>query len=445
MTDRPARATRMALSRRNLVKLAGLSGLSAGLAACGRGFGGGGDASGGGGVQLNMVWWGDANRAKLTQAALDIFKKKNPGITVKTEYQDSGPYKDKLATRFAAGNPPDLMMMRMDSLREYADRGALLNLKDHAGAVDTSGLSESAISLATVGDKIYGIPSGLNTIGFVVNKTLTDKYGVAIPDGATWSWEDLSAFAKKITEASGKKVYGTHFSTYTLANVIAFVRQNGEDFYTADGQLGASEATLTAWFDMFEKMRATGAVPPAGFIDPNTGSSADQSYLAKGSIAAQIIPTNNLAAYNTAAGGNLVLLRLPGETTSKRRGQSIDTPALWSVAAQSKHPAEALKLLQFLINDPEASKAMGTTRGVPANGKIAEEIKPSLSKDDQLATDFLVGLQKETLPRSYAYPPGSSAIQTALQSISTEVEFKRMTPQEGAKKVIEEGRKALSG
>ncbi|MEV4106110.1 extracellular solute-binding protein [Nonomuraea sp. NPDC049695] len=442
MTDR---VTPKALSRRDLVKLVGLSGLGAGLTACGRGFGGGGDGPGGGGVQLNMVWWGDANRAKLTQAALDVFQKKNPGVTVKTEYQDSGPYKDKLATRFAAGNPPDLMMMRMDSLREYADRGALLNIKDHAGAVDTSGLSESAVNLATVGDKIYGIPSGLNTVGFVVNKTLTDKFGVEIPDGDTWSWDDLSTFAKKITQASGKKVYGTHFSAYTLANLIVFVRQSGEDFYTADGRLGASEATLTAWFAMIEKMRADGAMPPAGFIDPNAGSSPDQSYLAKGAIAAQIIPTNNLAGYNTAAGGNLVLLRMPGETTSKRRGQSIDTPALWSIAAKSKHPAEALKLLQFLINDPEASKAMGTTRGVPANGKIAEEIKPALSKDDQVATDFLIGLQKETLPRAYSYPPGSSAIQSSLETIATEVEFKRMTPQEGAKKVIEDARKALGG
>ncbi len=48
-------------------------------------------------------------------AALELFQAANPGITVRTEYQDSAPYKDKLATRFAAGDPPDLMAMRMDS------------------------------------------------------------------------------------------------------------------------------------------------------------------------------------------------------------------------------------------------------------------------------------------------------------------------------------------
>ncbi|MET7330291.1 extracellular solute-binding protein [Nonomuraea sp. NPDC005650] len=424
------------------MKLAGLSGLGLGLAACGRGFGGGG--SGGGGVQLNMVWWGDASRAQKTQAALDVFKKKNPGVTVKTEYQDSGPYKDKLATRFAAGDPPDLMMMRMDSLREYADRGALLDLNQHADAVDLSGLGESARALAVVGDKSFGVPSGLNSIGFVVNRTLTEKYGVKIPDGDTWSWQDLAAFAREISKASGKKVYGTGFEAYTLANLIVFTRQRGEDFYTPDGKLGVSEATLVAWFEMFQAMRADGGFPPAGFFE-KVGGSPQQSYLAKGAIASQIIPTNNFLGYNAAAGGNLVLLRMPGETTEKRRGQSIDTPALWSVAARSKHPAETLKLLNFLINDPDASRATGTTRGVPANAKVAAEVRPSLPADDQVATDYLIGLQKEQLPRAYTYPPGSSSIATSMESIATEVEFKRQTPQQGAAALLDAGRKALGG
>ncbi|WP_346262209.1 extracellular solute-binding protein [Plantactinospora sp. ZYX-F-223] len=432
----------MQVSRRDLMRMAGLTGLGLGLAACGRGFGGGDDEPEGGAVQLNMVWWGDVQRAEKTQAALNVFQSKNPGVTVKIEYQDSGPYKDKLATRFAAGDPPDVMAMRMDSLREYADRGALLDLGQHASAVDLSGLSESARTLATVGDKTYGVPAGLNAIGFVVNKTLTDKYGVTIPDGNTWSWDDLSTFAQAITKASGKKVYGTHFDHATLANLIMFTRQQGEDFYTADGALGASEATVAAWFDLGNQLRAVGGFPPAGFIE-DVGSSAAQSYLAKRSIASQIIPTNNFLSYNEAAGGELVLLRMPGETQGKRRGQSVDCPHLWSIAAASKHKDEALKLLNFLVNDIEASKATGTTRGVPPNSKIAEELKPTLKPEDRVATEYLAGLQKESLPRSYTYPPGSSKIQSSLESLATEVEFKRQTPQQAAKAFIDAGRKAL--
>ncbi|TDD14241.1 ABC transporter substrate-binding protein [Nonomuraea diastatica] len=433
---------RTALNRRELMKMAGLSGLGVALTACGRGFGGGGDPASGK-TELNMVWWGDADRAEKTQAALDLFMKQNPTIAIKTEYQDSGPYKDKLATRFAAGNPPDLMMMRMDSLREYADRKALLNLNDHAGAVDMANLSQAAKGLTKVGDATYGIPSGLNTIGFVVNKAITDQYGVTIPDGDAWSWEDLAEFAKEVTDKSNKKVYGTLVDPATMANVIVYVAQQGEDFFTADGRFGVSEATLTKWFQMFEDMRKEGGFPPAGFVE-TTGSSPEQSYIAKGTIASQIIPTNNFLRYNQVSGGNLQLLRIPGEAGGERRGMNIGTPALWSIAAASQHPAEALKLLNFLINDVAGGKAMKTTRGVPASSAVADAIKPSLDKDDQVATDYLIDLQKETLLSVPPYPVGASAIQDALSAVAPEVEHGRVTSAEAAKKIIDEAAEALS-
>ncbi len=153
-----------------------------------------------------MVWWGDAARAKKTQAALDIFHQDNPTITVKTEYQDSGPYKDKLATRFAAGDAPDLLAMRTDSLREYSERGSLLDLNKHADQLNLSALPPNVRDIGAVGEQLYGVPAGLNTIGFVVNKTITERYGVPIPDGDSWGWKDLAAFAREISAKSGKKV-----------------------------------------------------------------------------------------------------------------------------------------------------------------------------------------------------------------------------------------------
>ncbi|GIF41457.1 ABC transporter substrate-binding protein [Actinoplanes xinjiangensis] len=429
------------LDRRRLLTLAGMAGLAATLPACGRGFGGNGDSDGK--VELNMVWWGDAHRAELTQKSLDLFQSANPGVRVRTEYQDSSPYKDKLAARFAAGDPPDLMAMRFDSLREYADRGTLLDLARHP-ELDQNGLTEPARALGRVGSASYGVPSGLNTIGFVIDKTLTDQYGVDIPDGDTWSWADLATFAQKVTRASGGKVYGTNFEPWTVANLLVFARQRGEDFFTADGRLGATEATLTAWYQLVEDLREAGGIPPAGFIDQNNGASPAQSYLAKKSIASQIIPTNNLLGFNQACGGNLVLLRIPGETQGTRRGQSVDTPALWSVAAASRHPAEAIKLLNFLINDTEAAKVAGVTRGVPANSRVAETIAPGLEPDNKRSSDFLAALQKEKLPASYPYPVGASKLTSILKTISTEVEFGRTSPADAGRQFVTEARKAIA-
>jgi len=443
--EQPPSTPRSELGRRNLLKATGL-GLAAApaLAACGRGFGGGGDDESGDGVTLNMVWWGDATRAEKTQAALDIFIEANPDIKIEVEYQDSGPYQDKLATRFAAGDAPDLMAMRMDSLREYADRGALLDLNEYGDDIDLSGLSDNAASLAEVDGSVFGVPAGLNAVGFVIRKDFAEQYGVEVPDGNTWSWDDLGAFAQAISDASGKEVYGTGFDVQTLQNIVVWVRQQGEDLFTEDGQFGATEATVEAWLTMADGLRQSGAYPPAGFFE-EIGGGPEASYIAQGKLASQIIPTNNFLGYNEACGGNLVLLRIPGEAQAVRRGQSIDCPHLWSVAADSKHPKEAVKLLEFLTNDPEASIATGTTRGVPANESVAEEIKDSLEPDDQVATEYLMGLQGEDLPRSYTYPPGGSAIADFLDVIAVEVEFGRQTAAEGAAQFVAEAKAAIAG
>lgn len=430
--------------RRQALKLAGTAGLAAALAACGRGFGGkSGDS--GGKIELNMVWWGDEKRAAATQKTLDMFQAANPDVTVKTEYQDSSPYKDKLVTRFAGGNPPDLCAMRLDSVVEYSGRGSLLDLSQYpADKLDLSGLTDGAKALGTVGQKIYGVPSGLNTIGFVIDKAVADKYGVPIPDGDTWSWEDMRAFAKTITAKSNRQVYGTFFDAFTIANFIVYIRQRGENLFSPEGKLAVTPETTTAWFQLMNDMRAEGSFPPAGFIDPNNGASAAQSYIAKKKLASQIIPTNNLQSYNQACGGTLQLLRMPGESQAQQRGQSVDTPALWSIAAKSKHPAETLSLLNFIMNNTDAAKATGTTRGVPPSQKVATAIASSLSPDDQRATDYLTKLQAEKLPPSYPYPIGGSKLADILKSLQTEVEFKRKTPAQAAAQFADAAGKALT-
>jgi multiple sugar transport system substrate-binding protein len=61
-----------------------------------------------------------------------------------------------------------------------------------------------------------------------------------------------------------------------------------------------------------------------------------------------------------------------------------------------------------------------------------------------VATDYLIGLQKEKLPKSYTYPPGSSSLNATLLTIGTEVEFKRKSPADGAKEFLAAAKKALT-
>lgn len=408
------------------------------LSACG----GGSSPAAGGNVELNFVFWGDANRAKMTDAAIRIFEEKNPGITVKTEYQDSGPYADKLATRFAGGNPPDVLNMANRSLLEYAQRGTLADLKSFP-ELNVGDVPAAIQSRGEVDGKLYGLATGVTTIGIVVNKTITDQAGVTIPDDKTWSWEDYAKFATEVTQKTGGKVYGAGFDVATETGPIMLARQRGEDFYTKDNKLGVSEETIRDWFQYSVDLRAAGGYPPAGFFEQIGGSPA-QSYLAKGTVASQIIPINNYKGYNEAAGGNVVLLRVPGETTEKRRGYSADPSMLWSIAAKSKHPKEAAKLLDFLINDADGAAETLTQRGVPINPKVAEAIMPKLGEDDTKFVQMVADIQKDELAPAYVYPKGASVVADTLKQLATEVEFGRVTPADAAKTFLEKSNAAIN-
>ena len=367
---------------------------AAGLALSG--CGGGSSPAAGGNVATNFVYWGDSNRAKMTDAALRIFEEKNPGITVKSEYQDSGPYADKLATRFAGGNPPDVLNMANRSLLEYAQRGTLADIKGLQG-VNLDKVPQTILGRGEVDGKLYGVATGVTTIGMVVNKAITDQAGVTIPDDKTWGWEDYAKFATEVTQKTGGKVYRAGYDVATETGPILLARQRGEDFYTEDNKLGVSAETIEEWFQYSVDLRTAGGYPPAGFFEQIGGSPA-QSYLAKGTVASQIIPINNFKAYNEAAGGNTVLLRMPGETTEKRRGYSADPSMLWSVAAKSKHPEEAAKLLDFLINDADGAAETLTQRGVPINPEVADAIKSKLGPDDTAFVDLVAAIQEDELP-----------------------------------------------
>lgn len=411
------------------------------LAGCSRFSNDSGASSSDGSVELSFVWWGDSARAEATEAALRRFEEKNPGITVRTEFQDSGPYQDKLATRIAAGDAPDLFAVPNRGLREYASRGALMDLS--TAEVDTTGIEDTVLDLGTVEGTLYGVAAGLNTLGVVFRKQHLIDAGLELPDGLDWSWEDYEELSRRITENTAAAVYGSGYSTVAETANITWTRQQGEDFYTADGTLGASRESIAAWYALNNRFRESGALPPAGYSDV-MGNSAEQQLISQNKVASQFFATNNFKSYNEASGGDLLILRMPGETTEVRRGHSIDCSMVWSLSSQTEHPAEAAALLDYLLNDPEAYTEMMTTRGVPPNREVTEAIRGTLHPDDLAATDYLLALQEEDLPTSYVYPKGATAMADEIGTVSVEIEFGRMTPEQAADALIRVGDTELS-
>ena len=394
-----------------------------------------------GDVELTVQTWADATQSKVYEEVFDAFEEQNPGITVKLDWMDVGSYQDKLNTKFAAGDPPDVMFLVGLWLGEYASRGALADLNDFTDEIDFSKLPESILASGQLDGATYGMPTGSTAVGFVYNTDIVEQAGLELPDDLTWTWDDFEDFNQEVFDETG--VYGTGFYVPWTPMVSSFARQQGEDFYTEDGKLDVSVDTMEKYFQMTVDMREVGGFAPAGSLE-DQGTSTAESPLGKNFIASQVIPSNVFPDFNTAMDGNLALMRLPGETDNVRRGMEVTPTLLWGAAAQSKHPEEAAKLIDFLTNDPASFEARSTLLGVPINPDVATEVAATLEPDAKTFVDYVLALQAEDLPPYYLEPAGAGEVGNALVSVATEVEFGRMTPREAAEKFITDAEAALA-
>ena len=192
------------------------------LTACG-GSGGSSDAgsssgsSSGSGEKAKAITvniW-DANQQKGIQEIADKWTETS-GVKVNVEVVDWDNYWTLLEAGASGGTMPDVFWMHSNTAQMYMENDILLKLNDYIekdSTIDMSKYYEGVKTLYTRTDgNIYALPKDHDTIALLYNKAIFDKYGVEYPTDK-WTWEDMYAAAKKISEDSKGDVYGMAMNT----------------------------------------------------------------------------------------------------------------------------------------------------------------------------------------------------------------------------------------
>ncbi|MGP0225128.1 ABC transporter substrate-binding protein [Paenarthrobacter sp. NCHU4564] len=376
----------------------------------------------------------------MTQKLIEEFEAENPNIKVEGEYGDWSGYWDKLATQVASQAAPDVIQMDASYLGEYADRGALLELKN----VDQSKFDQAVADAGKIEDKQYAITGGINAQVVLANPSLFTAGGVGLPDDKTWTWDDYDKIAAEITAKSGGNVYGSgSLSLDAQANL--WLRQHGKALFNGEGKLGFEESDLREWFDYQAKLRDSKAVPPASVMTEDASASVDQQGLATNRFAMAFYWSNQLGALSKASGQNLEILRPPStKGNAADAEQYYKSSQFWSASSRSKHPAEAQKLIDFLVNSTKAGEISLADRGIPANSEVRTAITSKLSPADAATAKFIDEISSELGDAVPVPPAGSSAVTEVLTRYTAEVHFQRMSPADAAKKAFEEAKSSLT-
>ena len=228
----------MTVSRRSVLK----SGVALGATAA---IPWGGAATAQDGKTLKIAIW--SKFTDLYRKVADQFEAANPGVTVEIDTSAHDKYHDRLLTRFASGDKPDLAMIVDFHFHRFQSRGFLENLNDYVDASDMFDRSKPGFghfypgptNFFTVNDAVSAIPLEVNPFVIAYNIDMFKSAGIPTPneqwEQGNWNWDNFVETAKAMTVGAGnQKIYGYAEGKVKIWALACRVWANGGRYFNED-------------------------------------------------------------------------------------------------------------------------------------------------------------------------------------------------------------------
>jgi multiple sugar transport system substrate-binding protein len=394
---------------------------------------------------LQLSFWGDASRNKLTHKAITAYNQEHSDITINTWSADFSSYFNKLNTQIAGGSIPDLIQMDMAYVAQYVDQNLLLNLSSFISnkTIDLSDFDQQMLANSEDNKVPYGIPLGGNYEALIYDTTLVKQAGLSNPP-TSWTWDDFATYTGNLSQAlKANNIYGTADASGAIDVFEIWVRQHGHELYTPDGKVAFTLDDVTSWFDYWDKLRKAGACASAQLQATSTGSGPSASLLAQGKAVFATGHSNQLSGFQVLTKHTLAMQSVPNGSGP---GLYLKPSMLMSVAAKSKYTNEAADFINFIITKPAGVKAIGLDRGVPGSTSARTTLQPTLKPVDKLVLAFQeqIASSGNTRPKTILDPAGAGKLQTALQNASQAIGFGKQSVADGAKTFFQQATQALA-
>jgi multiple sugar transport system substrate-binding protein len=388
-------------------------------------------------VTLRIAWWGGDTRHSYTQQVIDMYEAANPNVTIEPEYASFDDYWKKLAPQAAANRLPDIVQMDISYINQYGSNGQLEDMTSYLNKqIQVADVNENVLSTGKIGDKQYGVPLGVNVLGFQYDPALLKKAGVeSIPED--WTWDQYKEIALKA------KAAGLYFDDSMAADVFFnyYLRTKGKSLYNNEGTaLGyEDDALFTDFFGMLSGLIAKGAVPTQDKLSQSKGV-IEESNIVKSTGIGVWQWSNQYVALQIAVNRPMELAPMPGPDMQK--GLYMQPSMYWSITSNSQVKEEAAKFIDFWTNNAEANKLIKGERGVPISSKMKEAVSSVLTDSGKQVFKFVADMEPKTSPMSP--PTGSPEVVALLTDLAEQMNFGQIKPEEAAVQFREEANSILA-
>lgn len=389
-------------------------------------------------VTVRIAWWGGEPRHDYTKKVIDLYKTKNPNVTIEMEYSNYDDYWKKIAPQAAANGLPDIIQIDTGYYSQYAGKDQLADLTPYFGKeINVSNISENALQAGKLGDGVYGMNLGVNSLGFHYDPALLKKAGVeSIPEN--WTWDDYVAIAAKAKDA------GLYIDSGMRPEIFFpyYLRTIGQTLYNAEGNgLGyEDDKEFVSFFGRLAELVKSKAAPTPDTLAQIKGIEDDMTV--KGTQVGIWQWSNQYAALQQVANRPLDIAPMVGPEMKK--GLFLKPSMFFSISKNSKVKTEAAKFIDFWVNDVEANKLILGERGVPVSSVIKDELKPLLSEAQVQVFDYVTWSEANSSPMDPVDPIGSTEIFASLKSLTEAMNYGQITAEEAAAKFRKDATSILS-
>ena len=396
-------------------------------------------------TRLRLIWWGNPERDKRTNAVIDLYTKANAGVTIDPETYAWNDYWPKLATQAAGQNLPDVIQMDYRYIFEYARRGQLADLTPFVGkTIDLADFDANQLESGKVDGKLYGISMGANSMTHVYRKPLLEQVGLTAPDPTTWTIDDYVKMGKDVKGGLPEGVYFSENMAYREPRLETWVRQRGKALYTADGQLGYDLEDLSDYFAFWFQMQEDGLTPPADLqAQAVANGKMEETMMVTGHALFDFIHSTQLVAIQNLIPDELEITMIPGQKDGKP-GQYLKPSMLLSMAATAPDQEAAAKLMAFFLTDESANDILLIERGVSGDASIRERITANLTDTEKKIISYLDIVATHVSPLPPPPPKNAGELDRALAPAWESVAFKKVDVQQAAKDYYENAKAVLA-
>ncbi len=333
-------------------------------------------------AEIRFCWWGGDDRHTATLAAIDLFQEKYPNIKVKAEYGGWDGHAEKITTQMTGGTAADVLQVNYDWLSRLSKDGTgFMDLEQFGDLIKLDNFTEEDLAFGRRKGILNAIPVSTTGRSLYFNKTTFDQLGATIPT----TWDELLASGEKFPADQGYYPFdldtGSGFPSWYLC-VVYMQQKTGKDFITEDGQIGFTQEELQEALEFYKALEDNKVIRTQEQRSNEAGTTPlyqTPSFL-EGKVAGVLEWSSSIGKYEAALaekGQELVLGNLLMLDGAENVGWFKKPSLMYAITPNTKSPAAAALFLDFMLNDQDAAKVLGTTRGIPSSKSASEALADS--------------------------------------------------------------------